>query len=209
MVDPDKLKYKNITISGLPGAGSSTLGRGLAKVLGWEYFSGGDFMRAYAVENGLFDAKSAVHHKATVYGDEFDKQVDFGMRDWLKKKQAKILESWLSGFVAQGIKGTLKVLIFCSEDRIRVDRLVNRDGVSVEEAKEHIFTREEENLKKWTRLYKKQWQEWVKKEYQGARRGEWLDFYQPKLYDLAIDTLSHDRKAVLNTVLEKLGYKGI
>ena len=48
-------QYKNITISGLPGAGSTTLLFRLKKELdfeGWKGFSGGEFMRTYAEEKG-------------------------------------------------------------------------------------------------------------------------------------------------------------
>ena len=99
MTKTKQLKYKNVTISGLPGAGSSTLGKALARVLGWEYFSGGDFMRVYAVEQGLFDGKNKAHHDAMVYSDDFDRRVDFGMRETVQKKSGKILDSWLSGFM--------------------------------------------------------------------------------------------------------------
>lgn len=191
-----QLKFKNITISGLPGAGSSTLGKGLGKELNWKYFSGGDFMRRYAIEKGLFDKNCQLHHKATVYGDDFDRKVDFGMRESFEKETKKIYDAWLAGFVAQGVKGVLKVLLYCSSDEVRVDRIVNRDKISVEEAKKHIFEREEQNIQKWTRMYAKEWQEWVGK---GP-----VNFYNPKLYDLTIDTYANDRDKTLKLVMEKL-----
>ncbi|MFH0943276.1 MAG: cytidylate kinase family protein [Candidatus Beckwithbacteria bacterium] len=201
------MKYRNVTISGLPGSGSSTLARSLAKKLGWEYFGGGEFMRQYAIEKGLFNKELKIHHLATVYGDDFDRKVDYGMRDWLKEKSGRVVDSWLSGFVAQGVKGTLKVLMFCSMDELRIDRLVNRDGISIEEAKKHIFEREEKNLGKWTRLYGKEWRLWVPKSSQGFRRGKYFDFYHPSLYDLVIDTYSLDRDSCLKKTLEALCLK--
>lgn len=202
-------KFRNVTIAGLPGAGSSTLGINLAKTLGWEYFPGGDFMRAYAIEKGLFDKNNKMHHPATVYSDEFDREVDYSMRERLIKNSGLIIDSWLSGFLAQRLAGVLKVLMVCGDDAVRVDRIVNRDGVSVETAKAHIFEREQQNLSKWTRMYKQEWQEWVPEKLQGTRRGGYLDFYHPGLYDLIIDTYSHDREATLNLVLKKLGRKNV
>jgi len=200
------LKYQNITISGLPAAGSSTLGRALAKTLGWDYFSGGDFMRAYAIKKGLFDKNNHFHHDATVYSDDFDKKVDFGMRQTLKKKKGKILDSWLSGFMAQNIKGVLKVLVYCSDDAIRVDRLVNRDNLTIDEAKKHIFAREEKNLKKWQRMYQEQWQKWVvRKGKVGAKKP--IYFWYPAIYDLTIDTFKFSKEETLKKVLDKLGFK--
>lgn len=200
------VKYKNITISGLPGAGSSTLAKALARVLGWRYFSGGDFMRAYAIEKGLFDGNQSIHHDATIYSDDFDRQVDFYMRETLKKKSKRILDSWLSGFMAQGIKGVLKVLVYCSNDAIRVDRLVNRDNLTVEQAKIHIFEREKKNLNKWRRLYRQEWQKWVVDK-NIIERGKEIWFWYPRMYDLTIDTFKHSKEETLRIVLSKLGVK--
>jgi len=110
MSDFQNYKYKNVTISGLPGCGSTTLLTLLKKKLhldGWKGFNGGDFMRAYAAEKGLFDPTQNTHHRADVYDDDFDRQVDMGMREKLETEKKWILESWLSGFMAQGVKGVL------------------------------------------------------------------------------------------------------
>lgn len=197
------MKYKNVTISGLPGAGSSTLGKLLAQKIGWDYFSGGDFMRAYAIEHGLFDGKNVSHHDATVYSDEFDRKVDYGMREKLESGKGRIFDSWLSGFVAQGVDNVLKVLVTCSDDAVRVDRIANRDRIAIPVAKKHIFEREQKNLKKWQRMYNKEWKKWV------VDRGvvgasEEIYFWRPELYDLVIDTFHYGRDEVLEIVLKEL-----
>jgi CMP/dCMP kinase len=201
----NKLKYKNITISGLPGAGSSTLSRGLAQVLGWKYFSGGDFMRAWAIGKGLFNKNNKTHHDATVYNEEFDRKVDYGMRKTLKQKKHKIFDSWLSGFMAQGVGGVLKILVFCSRDEVRVDRIVNRDNITVKEAKKHIFEREAKNLGKWRRMYELEWQEWVVKKGKIDKK-EPVYFWNPKLYDFVIDTYKNSKENTLKIVLKTLGF---
>ncbi len=199
----NKVSYRNITISGLPGVGSSTLGKLLRDKLGWDYFSGGEFMRAYAIEKGLFDPNQTSHHDATVYSEDFDRQVDYGMREKMMKEDQRIYDSWLSGFLAQGVDGVLKVLLICSDDAVRVDRVANRDGISISEAKKHVFEREKKNLVKWQRMYAKEWGEWV------VNRGvlsksEEIYFWRPELYDLVIDTFKLSREEVLNEVLKKL-----
>lgn len=197
--------YENITISGLPGAGSSTLGKALANVLDWKYFSGGDFMRVYAIEKGFFKDQTKAHHDATIYGEDFDRQVDFGMRDTLKNQHHNILDSWLSGFFAQGIKNTLKILTICSEDAVRVDRIVNRDNLTVEQAKSHIFEREAKNNKKWSEIYKNEWQSWVvKRNIINNSKPIW--FWYQELYDLTIDTYKHSREQTLKIALKTLGH---
>lgn len=199
------LKYKNITISGLPGAGSSTLAKALTKKLNWQYYCGGDFMRAYAIEQGLFDKNSKTHHDATVYNDEFDRQVDYKARVTLETQKNNILDAWLSGFMAQQVKGTLKVLVYCSDNAIRVDRVVNRDGLSVEEAKKHIFEREAKNLTKWQRMYKNEWEKWILPFHPELKQKD-IYFWYPQLYDLTLDTFKLDPHKTLEEVLNKLGY---
>ncbi len=200
----DKIKYKNITISGLPGSGSTTLLALLKdkfKFEGWTGFSGGEFMRQYAVEKGLYDNTHKIHHDAEAYGDEFDRQVDLDIRRKLQSQNKWIIESWLSGFMAQGLKNILKILVYCSQDAVRVDRIVNRDMVSVEEAKTHINHRYQTNLAKWSRLYNQEWQKWVVAT-GNASSDEPIDFWKPELYDLVIDTYSNNQQQTLNKVLD-------
>ncbi len=198
-------QYRNITISGLPGAGSTTLLDKLKSELrldGWRGFNGGEFMRAYAAEKG-FNDKQKLHHAATDYEDDFDLKVDFGMRKKLQEEDKWILESWLSGFFAQQVPEILKILVICSSDSVKIDRIVNRDQVSVEEAKTHLHERYQKNLSKWQRLYADQWQKWVVEP--GTRPAEApIDFWHPDLYDLVIDTYSHNKEETLKVTLDVL-----
>lgn len=201
------MAYRNITISGFPGSGSTTLLKALKEELkyeGWTGFSGGEFMREYAMEQGLLDpATGKLHHDATVYSDDFDRQVDFGMRERLQTGEGWILESWLSGFLAQGVPGVLKVLLVCSEDSVRVDRIVNRDEVSIDQAKDHVLQRTQRNLDKWTRMYAPQWDEWVVQTGK-ATTDEKIDFWKPELYDMVIDTFSTNKQDTLDSVLNAI-----
>jgi cytidylate kinase len=199
-------RFRNITLSGLPGCGSTTLLNLLREELklnGWRGFSGGEFMRAYAAEKGLFDSQNSLHHAATVYADDFDRQVDLGMREKLQTEERWILEAWLSGFMAQGVEGTLKILMICSDDAVRIDRIINRDKVTVEEAKKHLHERYIANLEKWSRMYKAQWNEWVV-EKGIAKPSDPIDFWRPDLYDIVIDTYSTNQKQTLEIVLNAI-----
>lgn len=200
------MQYKNITISGLPGCGSTTLLNFLKEELekdGWVGFSGGEFMRAYAIEKGLFNPTQLTHHSATVYSDDFERQVDYGIREKVSSQEKWIIESWLSGFMAQNVPGTLKVLMTCSNDAVRIDRIVNRDGVDVKEAKKSIQGRYQSNLEKWQRMYNKEWQEWVVKTGKLPATSA-IDFWRSELYDLVIDTFSHNSEKTLQLVLDAI-----
>jgi cytidylate kinase len=199
-----KYKYRNITISGLAGTGSTTLLNMLKEHLkfdGWTGFSGGEFMRTYALEKGLLNGSE--HHDSSIYNEEFDRKIDYGMREKLTNESKWILESWLSGFMAQKIPNTLKILVYCGSDAVRIDRLVNRDQVSVEVAKANIIKRAKNNQKRWSKMYKDEWQEWVVD--QGKiGQDEPINFWDPRLYDLIIDSYKFNQKQVFQKAVDFL-----
>lgn len=185
------LKYSSVAISGRPGAGRSTLLRNLRQYLeplGWEFFSGGDWSRQFAIRAGKQDPNDSKHHLATDYGDDVDLQIDVAMREKISDPAVHMaIESWIAGWNARGIEHVLKVLLMC-DDALRIDRIVNRDNITVDEAKTHIRSREEGNLAKWKRMY-------------GTD-----DFWEPKHYDLIINTYSHGPRETLDLVLQAIGY---
>jgi predicted cytidylate kinase len=185
------LHYSSIAISSPPGAGRSTLLKNLSAVLvplGWETFSGGDWSRKFAIELGNHKANDMTHHFAVDIPDEMDIQIDKGMREKLADQTKHYaVESWIAGWNMRGLRHVLKVLLMC-DTALRVDRIVNRDGISVEDAKKHLKDREVSNFEKWKRMY-------------GVD-----DFWDPKYYDLVINTYSHGPTEVRDIVLQSLGY---
>ena len=191
MEAPKSLKYSSVAISSKPGAGRSTLLNNLKphlEPLGWEFFSGGDWSRKFSIQAGKHDPNDATHHLATDYGDEIDHQIDLTMREKISDPSVHMaIESWIAGWNVRGITHVLKVLLMCDE-ALRIDRIVNRDNITVEEAKHHINQREETNIAKWKRMY-------------GTD-----DFWDPRHYDLVINTYSHGPTETLDIVLQALGY---
>lgn len=184
-------KYRNIVLSGRPGAGRTTLFTNLQlilKPLGWKFFSGGEFSRQYAIEHKLFDPTNTFHHNASIYSDEIDLKIDIEMRKKLEKEDHFVVESWIAGYNMRNVPGILKVLLVCDE-ALLIDRIVNRDNLTVEQAKHNIREREEKNLTKWKRMY-------------GVS-----NFWAKNYYDLVIDTYSSGPMETLGKVLDKLGYK--
>lgn len=180
------MNYKAITISGKIAVGTSTLAANLKNTLSWKYINAGAIQREYDRKNNINENQQG----ALARSDEHEKQIDKLTRNMLQTETNIIYEGWLAGFMSQDIKGVLKVLVTCSQYNVRVDRVVNRDGVTVDEAKIWIKTREAENIEKWHRLY-----------------GE-KDFWDPKYYDLIVDTYSMGPLETAGRVLDKLGYKG-
>jgi predicted cytidylate kinase len=184
------LNYSSIAISGPPGAGRTTLFKNLSYIVvpwGWKTFSGGEWARQFAIKNGKHKSDDPKHHLATDYSDEIDHQIDAEMRRKLSNKNAHyVVESWIAGWNMRGLSHILKVLLEC-DISLRIDRMVNRDGLSVEEAKQHIHDRQEANFSKWKRMYNV------------------TDFWDPKYYDLVINTYSNGPTETLNLVLQALG----
>lgn len=186
------MNYSSIAISGPPGAGRSTLLRNLKPIVeswGWKTFSGGEWARQFAIQTGKHNPNDKKHHLATDYSDDIDHQIDAAMREKLQDPAAHYaVESWIAGWNMRGLPHVLKVLLTCN-DALRIDRLVNRDNLTVDQAKTHIQMRQEANFAKWKRMY-------------GV-----TDFWDPKYYDLVIDTYSNGPKQTLDLVLLKFDVK--
>lgn len=191
--NPKLLKYSSVAISGPPGAGRSTLLKNLNPIvtpLGWETFSGGEWSRQFSIEAGKHDAADVTHHFAVDVSEDVDHQIDLALREKLSNPQTHVaVESWIAGWNMRGLKHVLKVLLMC-DDALRIDRVVNRDNLTVEEAKTHLHERETSNLEKWAKMYS------VPSN----------DFWNPKYYDLVINTYSNGPMETLDLVLQALGY---
>jgi len=135
---PKKLKYSSVAISGQPGAGRTTLLVNLKPYLvplGWEFFSGGDWSRQFSVKAGKKGSNDPTHHLATDYGEDVDYQIDTEMRKKLSTPQTHVaIESWIAGWNMRGLSHVLKVLLL-GDGALRIDRIVNRDNITVEAAK--------------------------------------------------------------------------
>ena len=183
---------KNITISGRIGAGATTLAVKLSEVLGWEMLEGGQIMRRI---NRQVGANIIETNKRP---DHFDLEYEEMVKEILREEKNRIVQSHLAGFDVQGIEGVYKILVVCEdEDKkdkkdIRIDRLVNRDKISVEEAKNEVVEREKRNLEKWRRLYADNDDSWV--------------YWDKKYYDLIINTYSHNKEETLKIALKAIGF---
>lgn len=180
-----QFKYRNVTVSGGIAVGTSTLAKNLERILGWKYVNAGEIQRQYDRQNNLNENA----HGAVQRSDEHEREIEDMTKKMLSEENHIVYEAWLSGFVARDMKDVLKVLLVCSNEAIRVDRVVNRDKVSIDEAKHIIKTRQSENIEKWKKLY-----------------GD-HDFFDSKKYDLVIDTYSSGQMETVGIVLDKLGYQ--
>ena len=187
----DLKDIRNITISGRIGSGATTLAKKLSEELGWEMLDGGAIFRQLQKEQGFEINKSDSRP------DHFDLEYEEMVKKNLKEKSHQIIQSHLAGYDSQGIEGVFKILVLCMDEdgedktEIRVDRIMNRDKVSVDEAKKEIKEREDEHLKKFRRLYADNDQSW--------------NYWNKDYYDLVINTYPHNVDETLKIALQALG----
>lgn len=190
---PKDLKgIRNITISGRIASGTTTLAHNIAKELDWDLLEGGELFRKFHEEH--LDDKSEI--AVNMRPDDFDLEYEEKIKEILKNDTHRIIQSHLAGFDAQGIPEIFKILVICEDETgddhadIRIDRLVNRKKISVLEAKKEVAEREKNNLEKWRRLYAGGDPDWV--------------YWDPKYYDLIINTYVNDADTSFKLVLKKL-----
>jgi cytidylate kinase len=181
---------RNITVSGRIASGTTTLAKGISETLGWELLEGGELFEQYFNAEKGSDADRA---------DEIDLGYEKMVQDKLRNGSQQIIQSHLAGFDAQGIEGVYKILVVCEDKEgidhpdIRIDRLVNRKGISVEDAKKEVKEREEKNLEKWRRLYANNDPKWI--------------YWDKKYYDLVINTYSLNKQEAITVALNALSGK--
>lgn len=190
----DLTGIRNITVSGRIGSGATTLAVKLGEALSWDVLDGGKLFREINQELGMSITESNSRP------DHFDLEYEERVKRMLRTEDHIIIQSHLAGFDAQGIEGVFKILVICEDEHgedkkeIRIDRLVNRDGVSIENAKYEVGERERQHLEKFRRLYANNNQDWV--------------YWDKKYYDLVISTYSHNQNETLRLALARVGYKG-
>lgn len=181
---------RNIAISGRIGTGKSTLAEHLANALGWDMLDGGKIFRKIAKEMGISIVEK------TKIPDKLDIEFEEKVKDMLVNQNHHIVQSHLAGFVAQGVSGVYKILVVCQDDEgqdipaIRIDRLMNRDLMSAEQAKYELHKREEEHLEKFRRLYAGDDPNWI--------------YWDPKFFDLIVNTFYLNQKEAVDFVLKQL-----
>lgn len=180
-----------ITVSGRIASGSTTLAKELAKELGWKHIEGGEIFWEAIRKRLTLNPK-----ETNLRPDEEDVLFDKQLRHILENDSEIVLETKLAGFNAQGIDNVYKVLVICEDNagndqtQIRIDRLVNREGCTVDEAKVEVIEREHNDLEKWRKLYANNDQEWT--------------YYTKSYYDQVVNTYQLGKDQALKTVLEKI-----
>jgi cytidylate kinase len=171
-----------ITLSGLPGTGTSTACSTLCKGLGWAYVNAGEIFRQLARESGLdladFDRRAEADGR-------IDRQLDERMMARARAQAPIVVEGRLTGWMAHchGLEA-LKIWLEAALE-VRVARVAHREGKSEQEAQDEMLVRQESEARRY-------------EEFHGIRIGDL------SIYDLVLDTGHIDSEAVVAQVLERL-----
>lgn len=138
-----------VTISGLPGSGTTTVSRLVAAALDLERVPGGEVFRLMAQEAGMSLADfgaHAQHHPA------IDRELD----DRLARRAAEgdcVVESRLAGWLAtRGRLAAVRVWVHC-DDEVRAARVADRDGTTVVQAAADNATRGDLERTRYREVY--------------------------------------------------------
>jgi cytidylate kinase len=152
-------KRKNsivICICGMAGSGKSTLAKKLAEKYGLKYYSGGDALKALAMEEGYKTSESGWWEseegkrflEKRGKNPKFDKAVDKKLLE-LAKQGNVILDSWTMPWL---LKEGFKVWLEASPEK-RAERIAIRDGISVKEAFNALKNKEGQTKNIYKKLY--------------------------------------------------------
>jgi cytidylate kinase len=121
-----------ITISGLPGTGTTTASRLVAEALDLERVPGGEVFRQLAAEAGMTLADFGVY---AIDHPEIDQELDRRLQDRARAGDC-VIESRLAGWLAhQAELPSVRVWLWCDDDE-RARRVASRDGTSHAQALE-------------------------------------------------------------------------
>jgi cytidylate kinase len=127
-----------ITVSGLPGSGTTSLSRYLSERHGFSLISAGEVFRQLAQEHNMGLAEFG---RLAQENPAFDTMIDARQKEIAAKQDNIIVEGRLSGWMIRD--ADLKIWLFAPIG-CRVKRIVFRDQIADETTAERITTEREE-----------------------------------------------------------------
>ncbi|MCD6089185.1 cytidylate kinase family protein [Candidatus Bathyarchaeota archaeon] len=156
MNSEEKKKKLVICICGMAGSGKSTLAKRIAQHYGLKYSSGGDALKAVALEmgysvseKGWWETEEGLRFlEERSRNPEIDRRVDQKQLEWAEEGGI-VFDSWAIPWL---LKGGFKVWLEASET-VRARRVAKRDNLTIKEALKFLREKEAMTKKIYKRLY--------------------------------------------------------
>lgn len=174
-------KPKVITISGVPGSGTSTIAKMLSKELNLKLIYTGETFRELAKEYNMSLPEFSEFAESNT---EIDNELDKRQLEHAKKGDT-ILEGRLAGWLTKSNDiNALKVLL-TADLETRVNRVMGREKKSYSQVKNEILKRETSELERYQRLYDVNYKDQVH-------------------YDIIIDTTNLTPREIVEKIISAL-----
>lgn len=179
-----------LTISGLPGTGTTTVSKLLQEQSGMDFISSGEIFRSIAQELNL---SLADFGKLAESDPSYDRQIDERQKELSKTRENLILEGRLAGHMSLEVppgKKILRVLLKAPLET-RVRRIMNREQStsSFKFELDKTKTREESEKIRYLNYYS-------------------IDADDLSIYDLIIDSSRFDPQTIADMILIAARYDG-
>ncbi len=167
-----------VTISGLPGTGTTTVAKILAERLGYKLISAGEVFRKMAKEMNMSLEEFSEYAKEN---PEIDRKLDEMQKELAEKEENVVVEGRLSGWF---VNAHLRVWLYCDKDR-RYERIAKRENISFEEAKRRTEEREKLEKERYKKFYG-------------------IDLEDISIYDLAVNSGNFKPEEIVEIILKAL-----
>lgn len=171
-----------ITISGLPGSGTSTVSKIISKKMNYPYIYAGNIFRQMAADSGksLLDFNKLAGSEKTI-----DFQLDNKMLDYAKNNEDILLEGRIIGFIAARNHIPAFKIWIDAPINIRAERVAKRDKQTLEAAISDVKKREEMEVVRYLEYYN-------------------IDMKDLSVYDLTVDSSVKTPNEIVSFILEKI-----
>lgn len=170
-----------ITISGLPGAGTTTIAKLLEKKLGLKYVYSGDIFRKMAERYNMSLEEFGNYcerHK------EVDEQLDRYQLEILQKGNA-IVEGRIAGWLAHRNHIPSTKVLLETDLETRAGRIVKREKGDIEKRKKEILKRENSEATRYKKYYN-------------------IDLDDTSIYDLVVDSSDKTPDEIVEIIIEEI-----
>jgi cytidylate kinase, putative len=164
-----------ITISGLPGSGTTTVAKLLSQESGMALISAGEMFRQIAAEKKL---PLAEFNRIAEHSDAFDRGIDEKQGEEAMKRDKVIVEGRLSGFFVP--RADLKIWLKAPVE-VRAKRIAGREETTYEDALSAMESRERSEHKRYEQYYA-------------------INLDDLSLYDLVIDSSRWNERGIVEMV---------